>query len=190
VIEGNESSKKNTATTVIMLEPRAFTPDLAELAQRGDTLLELREFETWTFEPFASIQPYVNSYIEAAGPANTLRGRKRKRVKKASQETIVSDVLEQVVDDKWRQLYEARLRRQGALFQLMERKDDVLLVSAVAAELHPDSGIAPQEQPFLRAFMHRSLSNGLLRMMAEALEGGSFDSFPLNLFPEEDDFYF
>jgi len=190
VIEGNESSKKNTTTTVIMLEPRAFTPDLAELAQRGDTLLELREFETWTFEPFASIQPYVNSYIEAAGPANTLRGRKRKRVKKASQETIVSDVLEQVVDDKWRQLYEARLRRQGALFQLMERKDDVLLVSAVAAELHPDSGIAPQEQPFLRAFMNRSLSNGLLRMMAEALEGGSFDSFPLNLFPEEDDFYF
>jgi hypothetical protein len=190
VIEGNEPSKKNAPTTVIMLEPRAFTPDLAELAQRGDTLLELREFETWTFEPFASIQPYVNSYIEAAGPANTLRGRKRKRVKKASQETIVSDVLEQVVDDKWRQLYEARLRRQGALFQLMERKDDVLLVSAVAAELHPDSGIAPQEQPFLRAFMHRSLSNGLLRMMAEALEGGSFDSFPLNLFPEEDDFYF
>jgi len=190
VIEGNEPSKKNVPTTVIMLEPRAFTPDLAELAQRGDTLLELREFETWTFEPFASIQPYVNSYIEAAGPANTLRGRKRKRVMKASQETIVSDVLEQVVDDKWRQLYEARLRRQGALFQLMERKDDIQLVSAVAAELHPDSGIAPQEQPFLRAFMHRSLSNGLLRMMAEALEGGSFDSFPLNLFPEEDDFYF
>jgi len=63
-------------------------------------------------------------------------------------------------------------------------------VSAVAAELHPDSGLAPQEQPFLRAFMHRSLSNGLLRMMAEALEGGSIGSFPLDLFPGTDDFTF
>jgi hypothetical protein len=38
--------------------------------------------------------------------------------------------------------------------------------------------------------MHRSLSNGLLRIMAEALEGGSFGSFPLDLFPGKDDFYF
>lgn len=173
-----------------MLEPRAFTPDLAQLAQRGDKLLQLREFETWTFEPFASIQPYINSYIEAGGPMNSSRGRKRKAGKKASQEMIVSDVLEKVVDDKWRQLYEARIRRQGALFHLVGREDDVLLASAVAAALHPNSGLTPQEQPFLRAFMHRSLSNGLLRMMAEALESGPFGSFPLDLFPDEDDFDF
>jgi len=43
------------------------------------------------------------------------------------------------------------------------------LVSTVAAALHPDSGLAVREQPFMRAFMHRSLGNGLLRMMAEAL---------------------
>jgi hypothetical protein len=190
LIEGNGSSNKNTPAAIIMLEPRAFTPDLAQLAQRGEKLLELREFETWTFEPFASIQPYVNSYIEAAGPVNSSRGRKRKAGKKASQEMIVSDVLEKVVDDKWRQLYEARIRRQGALFHLVGREDDALLVSAVAAALRPDSGLAPQEQPFLRVFMHRSLSNGLLRIMAEALEGGPFGSFPLDLFPDEDDFSF
>lgn len=190
LIEGNESSNKNAPTTIIMLEPRAFTPDLAQLAQRGDKLLQLREFETWTFEPFASIQPYINSYIEAGGPMNSSRGRKRKAGKKASQEMIVSDVLEKVVDDKWRQLYEARIRRQGALFHLVGREDDVLLASAVAAALHPNSGLTPQEQPFLRAFMHRSLSNGLLRMMAEALESGPFGSFPLDLFPDEDDFDF
>lgn len=190
LIEGSESSNKNAPTTIIMLEPRAFTPDLAQLAQRGDKLLQLREFETWTFEPFASIQPYINSYIEAGGPMNSSRGRKRKAGKKASQEMIVSDVLEKVVDDKWRQLYEARIRRQGALFHLVGREDDVLLASAVAAALHPNSGLTPQEQPFLRAFMHRSLSNGLLRMMAEALESGPFGSFPLDLFPDEDDFDF
>jgi hypothetical protein len=190
LIEGNESTEKHAPIAMIMLEPLAFTPDLAQVAQRGDELLELQEFESWTFEPFESIRPYVNSYIEAAGSVNSSRGRKRKGGRKASQETIVSDVLERVVDDKWRLLYESRLRRQGALFQYVGRKDDATLVSAVTAALHPDSGLAPQEQPFLRAFMHRSLNNGLLRMMAEAMEGGSFGSFPLDLFPEKDDFHF
>jgi HEAT repeats len=190
LIEANESSKKDTPAATIMLEPLSFTPDLAQVAQQGDELLQLREFESWTFEPFASIQPYVNSYIGAFSPVNSSRGRKRKGGQKANQETIVSEVLEKVVDDKWRLLYEARIRRQGALFQFVGRTDDALMVSAVAAALHPDSGLAPQEQPFLRAFMHRSLGNGLLRMMAEALEGGSVGSMPLNLFSEKDDFYF
>src|SRR5260221_3196 len=89
---------------------------------------------------------------------------------KTNQEAIVSEVLEKVVDDKWRLLYEARLRRQGALYKFVERADDALLVSAVAAALRPDSGLAVQEQPFMRAFMHRSLGNGLRAMMPEALE--------------------
>ena len=190
LIEANESSKKDTPAATIMLEPLSFTPDLAQVAQQGDELLQLREFESWTFEPFASIQPYVNSYIGAFSPVNSSRGRKRKGGQKANQETIVSEVLEKVVDDKWRLLYEARIRRQGALFQFVGRTDDALMVSAVAAALHPDSGLAPQEQPFLRAFMHRSLGNGLLRMMAEALEGGSFGSMPLDLFSKDDDFFF
>jgi HEAT repeats len=189
-IEGNESSNKNASTAKIMLEPCIFTPDLSQLAKRGDELLDLQEFESWTFEPFESIRPYVNSYIEASGAVNSSRVRKRRGGLKANQETIVSDVLEKVVDDKWRLLYESRLRRQGALFQYVGRKDDALLVSAVTAALHPDSGLAPHEQPFMRAFMHRSLSNGLLRIMAEALEGGPFGSFPSGPFPGKDDFYF
>lgn len=189
-IEGNESSNKNASTAKIMLEPSVFTPDLSQLAKRGDELLELQEFESWTFEPFESIRPYVNSYVEASGAVNSSRVRKRRGGLKANQETIVSDVLEKVVDDKWRLLYESRLRRQGALFQYVGRKDDAQLVSAVTAALHPDSGLAPHEQPFMRAFMHRSLSNGLLRIMAEALEGGPFGSFPSGLFHGKDDFYF
>jgi hypothetical protein len=189
-IEGNEPSNKNASTAKIILEPCVFTPELSQLAKRGDELLDLQEFESWTFEPFESIRPYVNTYIEASGAVKSSRVRKRRGGLLANQEMIVSDVLEKVVDDKWRLLYEARLRRQGALFQIVGREDDALLVSAVTAALHPDSGLAPQEQPFLRAFMHRSLSNGLLRIMAEALEGGSFGSFPLDLFPGKDDFYF
>ena len=190
LIEGNESSSKNDSTAKIMLEPAIFTPDLLQLAKHGDELLDLQEFESWTFEPFESIKPYVNSYIEAGGTVNSPRARKRRGGLKANQETIVSDVLEEVVDDKWRLLYTSRLRRQGALFQYIGREDDALLVSAVSSALHPDSGLAPNEQSFLRAFMHRSLSNGLLRIMAEALEGGPFGSFPFGPFTGKDDFYF
>jgi len=189
LIESIEASSKNDSTPKIMLDQAVLTPDLAQLVKLGDELLDLQEFETWTFEPFDSIKPYVNSYIEASGNVNSPRARKRRGGLKASQETIVSEVLEKVVDDKWRLLYESRLRRQGALFKYIGRGDDALLVSAVSAALHPDSGLAPSEQSFLRAFMHRSLSNGLLRIMAEALEGGPFGSFPFGPFTGKDDFY-
>jgi hypothetical protein len=190
LIEGNEYSSKNDFTAKIMLDPLVFTPDLVPLVKRGNELLDLPEFETWTFEPFESIKPYVNSYIEASDSVNSPRARKRRKVLKADPETVVSDVLEKVVDDQWRLLYSSRLRRQGALFQYIGREEDAQLVSAVCAALHPDSGLAPNEQSFLRAFMHRSLSNGLLRIMAEALEGGPFGSFPFSPFSGKDDFYF
>jgi len=190
LIEGNEYSSKNDFTAKIMLEPVVFTPDLVPLVKRGDELLDLQEFETWTFEPFESIKPYVNSYIESSDSVNSSRARKRRKALQADPETIVSDVLEKVVDDQWRLLYSSRLRRQGALFQYLGREEDVQLVSAVCAALHPDSGLAPNEQSFLRAFMHRSLSNGLLRIMAEAFEGGPFGSFPFSQFTGKDDFYF
>jgi hypothetical protein len=190
LLEGNESLSKNDSTAKIMLEPVIFTSDLAPLEKHGHELFDLQEFETWTFEPFESIRPYVNSYIEASGTVNSSRVRKRRGGLKAKQEMIVSDVLEKVVDEKWRLLYASRLRRQGALFQYIGREDDTLLVSAVSAALHPDSGLAPNEQSFLRAFMHRSLSNGLLRIMAEAFEGGPLGSLPFGSFTGKDDFYF
>lgn len=190
LLEGNESPSKNDSTAKIMLDPVVFTPDLLQLANRGDELLNLQEFETWTFEPFESIKPYVNSYIEASGKINSSRLRKQKEELKANLEKIVSDVLEKVVDDKWRLLYESRLRRQGALFQQIGREEDAQFVSAVSSALHPDSGLAPNEQPFLRAFMHRSLSNGLLRLIADSFQGGPLGSFQSGPLTEKDDFYF
>lgn len=183
LIDSNEPSS-NSSTAKIILDPVALTPDLLQLVNHGDELLELQEFETWTFEPFASIKPYINAYIDASDKVKSARGRKRKGELKATPETIVSDVLEKVVDDKWRLLYASRLRRQGALFQQLGREEDVQLVSAVSAALDPDSGLAPKEQSFLRAFMHRSLGTGLLRMLAAAFEDGPFDPFN-----GKDDFY-
>ena len=173
-----------------MLDPVVFTPDLLQLANCGDELLNLQEFESWTFEPFESIKPYVNSYIEASGKINSSRLRKQREELKANLEKIVSDVLEKVVDDKWRLLYESRLRRQGALFLQIGREEDVQFVCAVSSALHPDFGLAPNEQPFLRAFMHRSLSSGLLRLIADSFQGGPLGSFQSGPLTEKDDFYF
>jgi hypothetical protein len=156
-----------------------------QLVNRGDELFGLQEFEPWTFEPFERIKPYITPYINANEKVNSSRGRKQKKELKITPETIVSDVLDKVVDDSWRLLYSSRLRRQGALFLQIGREEDAQLVSAVSAALDPDSGIAPNEQPFLRTFMHRSLSTGLLRMMTAA-----FESLQVGSFDEKDDYYF
>jgi len=183
-IEGIESPRTDSKTK-IALEPIALTADRMQLVNRGDELFSLKEFESWTFDPFEPIKPYINPYLNATDKLKSSRGRKPKREPEATPDTIVSDVLDKVVDDSWRLLYSSRLRRQGALFLEVGREEDAQLVSAVSAALDPGSGIAPSEQPFLRALMHRSLANGLLRMMAEAFEG-------LQLGPSNtrDDFYF
>lgn len=191
-IESSESSTKSAPAISTILEPAPFTSEEAQLAQRGEELYAMPEFQSWMFEPLSAIQPYFSTYI---GLRNSVelgqRGRKRKNApkpeeQKARLEDLVSEVLEKVIDDKWRGLYEARLRRQGALLQAAGRISDIKLISAVAAALAPGSGQPAQDQPFLRAMMHRSLSQGLFRMMAEALEAGKFGSFPLNIFPPDE----
>ncbi len=172
---------------VTMLEPLHFDEQTARLAARGDELYKLPEFDPWLFEPFNSLYPYVHNYLNLNAQHGLAPGRKRKSPAKISeaqrreQELLVDTVLEKVVDTRWRLLYDTRLRRQAALFQLVGRHEEADLISAVAAALHPESGLAPQEQPFLRALIHRSLERGLLHLMTEMLEKApSKDVFPWN----------
>lgn len=198
-IEMDESSR-NAPPVSPALEPRSLTPDVISLGVRGDELYKLPEFESWMFEPLASIQPYFTSYLTIRNTIEAGQRTRKRRAKqnnqeqkiqeqKASLEALVSEVLVKVIDNKWRALYEARLRRQGALFQFVGRTKDADLVGAVAAALAPNSPIPVQEQPFLRAMMHRSLEQGLFRLMAQAIEVGKLGSMPIDLFPDDNDFY-
>lgn len=171
------ASAEASPSAVTMLEPQPFDETTAQLAARGDELYKLSEFDPWLFEPFSSLHPYIHSYLSV----NTLAGRGSHRRKgtgrqteaqKREREAVVDAALEKAIDTRWRLLYDTRLRRQAALFQLVERTEEAALISAVAAMLHPDSGIPPQKQPFLRMLVHRSLERGLVHMMAEMLEGG------------------
>lgn len=181
-----------SASALTMLEPQPFDETMARLAARGDELYKLPEFEPWLFEPFTSLHPYIHSYLNL----NALSGRgahKRKgtgrqtEAQKREREAVVDAALEKIVDMRWRLLYDTRLRRQAALFQLVGRTEEAELISAVASMLHPDSGVLPQQQPFLRALIHRSLERGLIHMMAEMLESASLRSSPLNYFTDGGD---
>jgi hypothetical protein len=177
-------------------EPQELTVEIARLATHGDELYQLPEFEPWLFEPFSSLHPYIHQYLglDHLQNSETHTGRKRKQTskqletQKQEREALVDAVLEQVVDSRWRLLYDTRLRRQAALFRLIGRVDDANLVSAVATTLHPDSKVLPQHQPFLRALVHRSLERGLIHMMAEMMENSSLRSSPLHFFMKGEDF--
>lgn len=196
LIESGKSSAKDASVSLTMLEPMPFNEETALLAAHGDELYKLPEFDPWLFEPFSNLHPYINTYLglEHIQGSESPAGRKRKttnkqlEAQKREREALVDAVLEKVIDTRWRLLYDSRLRRQAALFQLVGRDDDAKLICAVAAALHPDSGVEPRFQPFLRMLVHRSLERGLIHMMAEMLENASLRSSPLNYFNKGDEY--
>lgn len=193
-IELDAEPQKQAVETI--LPPRPYTREIAQLAAHGDAIYRLPEFNSWYYDPFEKLQGYVLRY---SGTLDTItqaqaRGRKRKSASKAEHsrhtlELIVSEAIETSVDTTWRLLYESRLRRQAALFALIGRNEDAQLLSAAASMLHPDSQVPPQDQPFLRAMMHYTLENGLVRMLTQIIESGEgpFGKLPLNMFRDSDD---
>jgi hypothetical protein len=180
-----------------ILQPRPYTQNLARLAMRGDTLYQLPEFNSWFYDPFEKLQSYVMRY---SGVLTRIEARTRERKRKTARptasradlETIVSEALVAVVDNPWRLRIESRLRRQAALFVLINRAEESELLSAVASMLHPDSEVPAEHQPFLRAMMHYTLENGLVRMLTEMIESGEgpFGKLPLGPFKGDDDWGF
>ena len=191
LIETGEPGKKQP--TIPTMQPLPdLTPETIALAQRGDELYQMPEF-MWMFEPAIRLEPYVTRYWVVSNGFETTsekRGRSRKgkqkeQEKQAFLEELTSEALITLVDDAWRTLYEARLRRQAYLFQHTGREDAAALVSAVAAVLNPNSPIPLQEQAFPRALIRFSIEQGPLRIMVESLGSGNFDSFPIDFLGEE-----
>ena len=191
-IEGEEPPNKNAPPVSIRLEPWELSSEVIQIAQRGDTLYQIPEFVSWMYDPMERIQPYIDRYwsnrdlFDMSSLGSRGRGRKSAQKKKSAidLETLISEAISELVDNPWRVLYGDRLLRQGALFQLVDRLEDAKLVRAVAAVLHPDSGIPAQEQPFVRALMRVSIEQGPFRALAEALEAARLN-MPIDLFPND-----
>src|ERR1019366_5233053 len=99
--------------------------------------------------------------------ARSKTGRKTKQKEqdqKLMLEALITEALTDLVDDRWRLLYETRLRRQAALLRFAGRDADVDLLSAVAAVLHPNSQVPVLEQSFPRTLLRISIEQGPSRM--------------------------
>lgn len=187
----NEKGKAAPA----MLEPLALDEKTQALALRGGELYKLPEFASWLFDPVARLEPFINRYWSEHSAKELLMGKRKRRSKakpvvedqQERDEQLINEALDELIDDQWRTLYEARLRRQAAFFVYSGRKKAASLMRAVAAQLHPSSGVPAREQPFVRTMIRTSIEQGPLRMMMEALGSGNVGPLPISLFSEENE---
>ncbi len=180
-----------------ILEPLTLDEETLALAQQGARLYTYDAFASWLYEPLADIEPYINRYWATQNllklPDTHMPRRGRKVEKKSEEERkkelekqnvqIMQEIIEKLIDERWRTLYETRLRRQAALLHLIDHEEEAHLARAVAAMLHPDSGIAATDQPFVQTFMHASIEQGPLRILAATLESKDIASF-MERYPE------
>jgi hypothetical protein len=185
LIEGLLPAKKFTSPYPTILQPLALDSATQALAQQGDKLYELNEFLSWMYEPIERIEPYITRHLAAHDVFDTYFVHKSKSEGHRHQKQLmklVDEAVGSLIDEKWRSLYEERLRRQAALFQVIGREKEVALIRAVAAQLHPASGVPIQEQAFPRALISFSIEQGPLRLMVESLRSGDMGTFPPEFF--------
>lgn len=184
---GEQGGQGGQYQVSIALERCELTPAALKMAERGADLYNMPEFFSWMYEPLEDIQNYFGRYWSLDSVMRSRRGRSRKKTQaqpaiSAEQEAIITEAITDLVDDKWRSLYENRLRRQGAVIRFAGREADAELIQAVASLLHPDSAVPAAEQPFARAMMRLSFAQGPIRALADALGDGNFSSLPFDLF--------
>lgn len=185
LIEGLLPAKKFISPYPTILEPIVLNPTTQALAQRGGELYELNEFLSWMYEPIERIEPYITRHLATHDVFDAHFWRKGKSKGHKHQKQLmelVDEAVASLIDENWRHLYEERLRRQAALFQVVGREKDVVLIRAVAAQLHPSSGVPIQEQAFPRALITFSIEQGPLRLMVESLRSGDIETFPPEFF--------
>lgn len=197
-IETESSVVDRTDAVPTVLDPLPLDDETIALAQRGAELYNLPEFMSWLYQETEGIEPFITRYWSAQTvfeslPEKQTRGRKGKvksrnlqdQAAQARLDEVIDEAIDTLIDDKWRLLYESRLRRQAAFFLSADRKKEVQLIRAVAAVLHPNSSIPLRQQAFPRAMLRISIEQGPLRMMVEALGTGNIGPLPINLFDRD-----
>jgi hypothetical protein len=191
LIEAGLRDKKSLAqlpSTTLGALP--LNDDTIKQAQKGDEIFYLKEFSSWLYEPIDRIEPYITRYWTAqnateSNPIGKQRSKPRQKDQQQLLEALVDEALKELIDDKWRSMYTARLERQAALFQQVQQKQHVPNLLAIAALLQPESHIPLQEQAFPRTFLRISIEQGPLRLMVESLRSGSLGSFPVEFFQQD-----
>lgn len=191
--EPAQENVKEQKDPLPILEPLPFDEKTRALAQRGADLYKLPEFASWLFDPVIRLEPFINRYWSGRNAQELFlgKGKRRRKATPASEANLVQDdqligeALDELVDDQWQTLYETRLRRQAAFFLYSGRHKAASLMRAVAAQLHPSSGVPVREQAFARAMIQTSIEQGPMRMMMEALGSGNLEPLPITFFSDD-----
>lgn len=168
-------------------EPLNLSEEVIALGQRGEEIYQGKEFASWLYEPLERIEPFIAKYWASPALSASQGRRGKSKVEEQQQlllDQLINEALEELIDDTWRQLYDTRLRRQAALFQMADRKEAMLL-RASAALLHPDSPVPLRDQAFPRTFMRLSIEQGPLRLMIESLHNTNAQVPTLDFFGQE-----
>ena len=125
----------------------------AELLAECAGLLTLGEFEFWFFNPdeVASFVPRYRKLVRRGQVGGA----------EPSFETLLDQAIQAVVDEEYRHLLPARLRRQAWLLAQLYEEEVVPLWALIAAAAIEEDIVT--EHPFLRAMMERSLLNAIGR---------------------------
>jgi hypothetical protein len=177
-IEGNDSreKKKKLIASVVSVKQAPFTQLDSAYAMRGEELLELPEFSSWSYDPLDRIVPYITRYMELfprniniAQPELLQLSHEQEQTLSQGLDLLVQEALEDLIDTAWRFSHESLLRRQAAFFQQTDRDDVAQVIGGVATALHPESPLPLQQQTFPQALLRLSIKQGPLRLMLETL---------------------
>jgi len=84
-IEGEELPGKDTPTVSTRLESWDLSPEVVQLAQRGDLLYQMPEFVSWMYDPVDRVQPYIDRYWSSRDLFDMSTPGSRSRARKSAQ---------------------------------------------------------------------------------------------------------
>jgi hypothetical protein len=131
--------------------PEVAPDEQAGLLARCDELIDLDEFEAWFFNP-----------DELHGLERKFRQLTKRSNTDEAIETLISQGINTIVDDRRRQSLRERLQRQAWLLAQIYDDDEIpKLALAAAAGLADDASLPLAEHPLLREMMFYSFTNAV-----------------------------
>ncbi|GCE27868.1 hypothetical protein KDA_33520 [Dictyobacter alpinus] len=170
------------------LTPVELTAESRALAARADEIYQLKEFSSWLYEPIERIEPFITRYWAALNVFESTNNKRKKARLQEQREllnSLATESLHDLIDDKWRTIYASRLLRQAALLQQAGQTEHLEMLRATATLLDPASKVPIQEQTFPRTMISISIEQGPLRLMVESLRSGSLSSFPVEFLQQD-----
>ena len=136
--------------------------ELLALLPQTDSLLAAPEFQRWLFDP-GLVAPYVDEWSHAPVKQHTTQDGRE------TLDLLVGLAASDLIDEDYRKVLSARLRRQSWLLAKLGKQEPSRLAAAAAVGLDPLTGVPLQVHPFVKAMVLCSFVNAGLRVRQPGL---------------------